>query len=302
MSFCGEVKSELSKVEAENKCCRHAQAYGMLLFGKTFSSTDIKFKTEYCDVAELLVKTIKNELDCVPSDKFENCKKYTIEVTGKVQTKKIFNRFGHSEKDISLRINRANIENDCCFSSFLRGVFLSCGTISDPEKNYHVEFVVPYLKLSKDLLQIISELGFNAGHVVRNSNHVIYLKNSENIEDILTYMGAPMSSLKVMGIKMTKNVKNKINRQMNFENANMTRTIDAGLAQVDAIKLIKKYKKFDLLNDELKELAQLRLENPDMSLKELGKNLATPISRSGVNHRLSKIISIADEISFDKKL
>ncbi|MEE0443496.1 MAG: DNA-binding protein WhiA, partial [Acutalibacteraceae bacterium] len=201
----------------------------------------------------------------------------------------------HAVNSISLRINRGVFEDDECYGSFLRGVFLSCGSIANPDKNYHLEFVIPFHNLSLDLLKILTDFGLKAKLILRKYSYVVYLKDSESIEDLLTLMGAVNSSLELMGIKIQKDVRNKINRQMNFESANMSRSIEAGLAQVEAIEIIEKKQGLDSLSDELKEVAILRRENPDMSLKQLGENLTVPISRSGVNHRLMKIMEIADK-------
>ena len=144
-------------------------------------------------------------------------------------------------------------------------------------------------------MKILTDFGLKAKLILRKYSYVVYLKDSESIEDLLTLMGAVNSSLELMGIKIQKDVRNKINRQMNFESANMSRSIEAGLAQVEAIEIIEKKQGLDPLSDELKEVAILRKENPDMSLKQLGENLSVPISRSGVNHRLMKIMEIADK-------
>ena len=158
---------------------------------------------------------------------------------------------------------------------------------------------MPYLNLSRDLKLFINDydqLSVEPKSIVRNSNHVIYFKDSEAIEDLLTVMGAVNSSLEIMGVKMYKDMRNNVNRKLNFENANLDKTIDASSKQIDAILHIKKTVGLSYLSDDLREVAELRIENPDMSLRELGSLLSVPISRSGVNHRLAKICSIAKQI------
>ncbi len=295
MSFTAEVKKELAGLEPLAECCKRSFAYGFLLYGKSFTARSVSCTTDYAEVMQSFERTI-NETSGVETavSRLKNGK-YVLKIPSAEDRKRIIEYFDHSINSISLRINRGVLEDDECYSAFIRGVFLSCGSIANPDKNYHLEFVVPYHNLSLDLLKILTDYGLKAKHILRKYSYVIYLKDSESIEDLLTLMGAVNSSLELMGIKIQKDVRNKINRQMNFESANMSRSIEAGLAQVEAIEIIEKKQGLDSLSDELKEVAVLRRENPDMSLKQLGENLSVPISRSGVNHRLMKIMEIADK-------
>ncbi|MEE0980673.1 MAG: DNA-binding protein WhiA, partial [Acutalibacteraceae bacterium] len=270
-------------------------AYGFLLFGKSFGVRSVSCASDYECVIESFSAVI-NELTGI-SPVISNLKsgKRVLKIQTSEERKILLEFFDHSVNEISLRINHGNFEDDDCYFAFLCGVFQSCGSLSDPNKGYHLEFVVQHNKLSGDLLKILTDSGLSAKYILRKYSHVIYIKGSEDIEDLLTMMGAPNSSLQLMGIKVQKDVRNKINRKMNFESANMSRAIEAGLAQVEAIEIIEKKQGLDSLTDELKELALLRKENPDMSLKELGASLSVPISRSGVNHRLAKLISIAEK-------
>lgn len=295
MSFTGDVKTELTENYIMSDFCLKAYTYGFLLFGKSFSSRSICCTSDYECVINSFADALAEVTGVVPAVNKLKSGKYNLRVLKSVDRTKIMSFFDHSPSDVSLRIKHGIFEDDECFGAFLKGVFLSCGTVANPDKNYHMEFVVPHKKLSDDLLRILNDLDLNAKYILRKYSNVVYLKGSENIEDVLTMMGAVNSSLYIMGVKVQKDVKNKINRQMNFESANMSRSIDAGLAQVRAIELIEKKQGLDSLPAELKELALLRLDNPDMSLKELGASLSVPISRSGVNHRFEKIMSIAEK-------
>lgn len=295
MSFTGEVKRELAGLEFSSECCKRAFAYGFLLYGKSFTARSISCATDYSEVMEAFQGTIAETVGVETAVTRLKSGKYVLKVATAEGRKRTIEYFDHAVNSVSLRINRGVLEEDECYGAFLRGVFLSCGSIANPDKGYHLEFVIPYQNLSLDLLKILTDYGLKAKHIIRKYSHVIYLKESESIEDLLTLMGAVNSSLELMGIKIQKNVRNKINRQMNFESANMSRSIEAGLAQVEAIEIIERKQGLDSLSDELKEVAILRRENPDMSLKQLGENLKIPISRSGVNHRLMKIIEIADK-------
>ena len=299
MSFSAEVKNEILSVETERECCRHAFAYGMMLFSRAFSSLDISLLTEHGGIAEKYCEVINNICGVAPELLKSDAGKYKAEVKAQEDRVKILETFGYDKKSGALRLNWSNITDECCKNAFLRGAFLSCGTVNDPKKGYHLEFVVPYMNLSRDFTRFIreyDELGIEPKTIRRNSNYVIYFKDSESIEDILTVMGAVNSSLELMGVKMYKDMRNNVNRKLNFENANFDKTIDAAARQIEAIEHIKNTVGLSYLSDELREIAVLRAENPDMSLRELGSSLSTPISRSGVNHRLQKICDIAQSI------
>lgn len=299
MSFSADVKNELLLIESENECCMHAFAYGMMLFSRAFSYYDISLLTEHGGVAEKYCELMIKVCGVTPQIIKSEAGKYKIEVLKKEDRLKVLETFGYDKKTGTSRLNWGNMTDECCKTAFLRGAFLTCGTVNDPNKNYHLEFVVPYLNLSKDLKVFINdydELNVVPKSITRNSNYVIYFKDSESIEDLLTVMGAHNSSLELMGVKMYKDMRNNVNRKLNFENANLDKTIDAASKQINAILHIKKTVGLSYLSDDLKEIAEIRLENPDMSLRELCESLSTPITRSGVNHRLNKICSIAAQI------
>ncbi len=299
MSFSADVKNEILCSDFENQCCMHAFAYGMMLFSRGFSYYDMFLLTEHSGVAEKYYELMKTTCGVKPQMVKSGAGKYKVEVTKKEDRLKVIETFGYDKKSGTSRLNWSNIADECCKAAFLKGAFLTCGTVNDPNKNYHLEFVVPYLNLSRDLKLFINdydELTVEPKSITRNSNHVIYFKDSESIEDLLTAMGAFNSSLEIMGVKMYKDVRNNVNRKLNFESANLDKTIDAASKQVEAILHIKNTVGLSYLSDDLKEIAELRLENPDMSLRELGENLKKSISRSGVNHRLKRICEIAKEI------
>ena len=295
MSFTGDVKTELTENFIMSDKCLRAYTYGFLLFGKSFTSRSVTCASDYECVISSFASSVEETTGIKPVVGRLKSGKYTLKVQTTVQRKKVLECFDHSVNEIALRIKHGIFEDEECYGAFLKGAFLACGTVSNPDRNYHMEFVVPHTKLCMDLIKVLNDLDINAKHIIRKYTNVIYIKDSENIEDMLTMMGAVNSSLYIMGVKIQKDVRNKINRQMNFESANMSRSIEAGLVQVKAIETIIDNQGFESLADDLKELAQLRLENPDMSLKELGESLHPPISRSGVNHRLEKIIGIAEK-------
>ncbi|MBR2730685.1 MAG: DNA-binding protein WhiA [Clostridia bacterium] len=288
------MKSELSKIEILSPCCKHAQVYGLVLFAH-FSKYNLSITTENPDVFEMYLQSIR-ACGVTPVVNESGNKKLTAYVRTEAEKARVFEQFGHALSEPTLRLNRANLADECCTSAFLRGVFLSCGTVTDPERGYHLEFVVPYKKLSTDLMKLLNELELSPKSIVRKGNHIVYFKDSESIEDLLTFIGASDASLIVMNVKIEKDVKNKINRLINFEMSNLNKTLDASKEQIAAIEFIRAHGGIGLLPEPLQELAILRLENSDASLSTLQSLLSEPISRSGINHRLARIVDFADHL------
>ena len=179
---------------------------------------------------------------------------------------------------------------------FTAGVFLACGSVNDPAKEYHLEFACPEESLAEQLVILLGDIGVTAKTVIRRGQHIVYIKGSESIEDTLTFIGASSCTLELMNMKIYKDIRNKANRIANCDAANIDKVVKAAMKQIDDIKLIDHAVGLDTLSDELREVAQLRLDNIDMSLQEIGETLSEPISRSGVNHRFKKLAKLADEI------
>ena len=295
MSFSSDVKQELAAIEIFSACCSRAQVYGLVLFAR-FSSGEISITTENTTVLNLYIQSVRAICGAEPIISSNTTKKLLAVLEGAENRNAVYDYFGHGTRDATLRINRSNLAEDCCYAAFLRGAFLACGTVTNPNKGYHLEFVVSHKRLCLDMIKLMQEMELNPKYILRKGNHIIYFKDSESIEDILTVMGATNSSLEFMGIKMEKDMKNSVNRKLNFEMSNLTKTIDAAALQVDAIKKIEQKSGLSSLPEKLSEIARLRLDNPDVSLTELGKMLSEPISRSGVNHRLQRLIEIADKL------
>lgn len=305
MSFSSLIKEELCQITDMPDCCTHSMAYGMLLFGRSFNARGISILTEHSCVAEKYAQLLKITADYDAEIKVSSAKKYSINIEEKSDMLKVLSAFSASENDSVLRVNRGNLLNEhddkrseilnCCNGAFLRGAFLSCGTVSDPQKGYHLEFVVPYKTLSMDLMKFLTEYNLKAKHMTRRSVNVIYLKDSESIEDLLNIMGAQKSAFDIMNIKILKDLRNYSNRQANFSYANITRTVNAAFDQVQAIDRMMKKGTFELLSDELKNIARLRYENTELSLRELGEMCDPPLSRSAVNHRIKKLMSFSNK-------
>lgn len=305
MSFSFETKKELCSFVNQNAASMRAECYGFLLFAKIFSHDKIVFNTENPYTAARFMDLMAIEFSAITEKKTaltgkkDGQRLFTLSVPLSSDCERIFSELGHSRQSISLRINRANIEDEVLVSSFLRGVFLCCGSVSDPKKDYHLEFSVPYNNLCSDLCRIISEVssrGKEPRRLVRKGAFVAYIKDSEEIADLLAFIGAPIASMSLMQEKILKSIRNDVNRKMNSEMANINKTAKASAVQLEAIEKIKRLRGLDSLPDDLKSIAQLRLENPEHSLRDLGEMLLPPISRSGANHRMKRILEIAENI------
>ncbi len=300
MSFSSSIKSELCKLENKKTCCLRAECYGMWLFSKCFSLRETAYVTENGGVARRMLELAAaaagagGELSYGVSRRKKPA--YRVALQDEDSRLRLLSAFGHTGGETSLRINRAVLEDDCCQAAFLRGAFLTCGTAADPQKGYHLEFAVPYQKLANQLYTLLSEVtAFPVNPLLasRKGSYVVYWKESGQIEDLLTFLGAAGASMELMQVRMYKEAKNDINRKANFETANMDKTYSASARQIAAIAVLNDVGELSNLPDGLRELARLRLENPEMTLRQLGEALG--ISRSGVNHRLERLLELGEK-------
>lgn len=301
LSFSGRVKKELCAVKNEKDCCERAECYGAMLFFRSFSHSGISFKTEYEFCSQRFEQLISDTLDTKVQITRPGTKNGLF--SGKIDSglcEDIFNFFFHNKKDTSLCINRGNIDGDCCVSAFLRGAFLSAGSVTSPEKEYHLEFKVAYKHLANDLATFIGDYFTPPKITTRKSVYVVYYKDSGVIEDFITLMGGQLSSMDFMQAKMMKEMRNNVNRTTNCITANISKTLSAVSRQKKAIEIIEKSGGLELLPPSLYEVAVLRKQNEDASLNELRELLSDPLSRSGLNHRLEKIIEISEKIEQEK--
>ena len=191
------------------------------------------------------------------------------------------------------------IQKDCCKKAFIRGIFLAAGSVNDPNKAYHFEIVVHNKDIAGIVRDIINSFSLDAKIVKRKKYYVVYLKEGSMIVDILNVMEAYVSLMDMENVRIIKDMRNDINRRVNCETANIQKTVNAARRQIEDIEYIEKTKGLKYLSDSLRMLAELRLEEPDANLAELGEMLNPPVSKSGVNHRLRKISSIANELRED---
>lgn len=295
MSFSNDVRSEIcSSVNDKDK--RFACLYGMLLFSRTLSPEHICFQSESRTSAELFSSLFRAVFKAEPTSGEHTRKNgtalHTCEVWGSA-AEAVYQKYRLAENK---RVINSEIIATNSLGVFTAGVFLACGSVNDPSKEYHLEFACPEDGLAQQLETLLHDIGVTARTMVRRGQSIVYIKGSESIEDTLTFIGAPQCTLELMNMKIYKDIRNKANRIANCDAANIDKVVKAAMKQIEDIKLIDRAVGLDNLSDELREVAQLRLDNIDMSLQEIGETLSEPISRSGVNHRFKKLAKIAEEL------
>ena len=295
MSFCSDIKNELTKIKV-SRCCLQALTYGLLLFGRAFSAARISMQSENEAVTKLYASLIGKNYDAQVKiiKGGSQSTTYRAEVNDEIDRLKILASvdFGMCDGKISHEFfNRA-----CCEAAFVRGAFLACGQMSDPEKSYRVDFPVKSAALAQELRDILSKHSVSANISTRGNGFVVYIKRSEMIINLLTLMGASMRSLELIETTIMKEANNKTNRVFNCDGANIKKTIEASIKQRTAIEYLIKREMLSSLPKELITVARLRMQYPESSLKELCKNSPEPITVSGLNHRLKKIIENYEDI------
>lgn len=297
MSFSSDVKKELCQIRTETSATC-AQCHGMLVLCRSFSFGKILFQSGVKEVAEHFCTLLRQSFDIIAFVKTGGTKRpvYTVEVTSDADRKRILNKLAYKNTD-PLIIDFDKIRANGHIKEFIRGAFLAAGNLSDPEKEYRAEFSFKENEVAADFIGILDSKGFDFTMTYRAGKFLVYTKNSTTIEELLTYIGAGSEALNLMGVKVYKSIRNKSNRQNNFETSNILKTANAVFLQTEAIKKLKTAGKLETLPEELLEAATLRLNNPEMSLAALCKLSKARLTRSGLNHRLQKLIALAEELT-----
>ena len=302
-SFSYNVKEEIiGKINSKPKA--DACLMGILIACNNLSADEILFLTEHKSVADFFKFNVgricedDNAVLVQTIEKRNEITLYSLSIDNKDNRLKLLDYF---RLDSVRRLTINELPKAKFYPQLVSGVFLSCGSVNNPNKTYHLEFVLPTLDLCNDFgALIIDNFDIIPKHTERKNSQVVYLKESENIIDMLTIMGAVNASLEIMNVKIFKDMKNKINRMVNCDNANIEKTLKAAERQIADIELIDETVGLDTLPETLQEIARIRYNNPDFNLNDLGSAMNPPISRSGANHRLKKIAQIAEEIRSTK--
>ena len=312
MSFSSVTKNELSRIEIDKDCCALAELAALVRMNGTVQITgmqniNLKFTTENAAIARRIFSILKMmyhsdiEVMVRKNKQLKKNNNYLIIVHDKKISEKVLSDVGYIDKDRSNLFNprygvpKNIVASRCCKRSFTRGSFLGGGSMSNPEKTYHLEFVTSHEEHAKSLRDIINSFELNSKIIQRKDNFVVYIKEGEQIVDLLNIIGAHQALLKLEDIRVLKEVRNNINRLVNCETATLGKTISASMRQIESIKTIQRRMGLNKLPDSLREIAEVRLANPDASLKEIGEMMNPPIGKSGVNHRFRKLEEIADE-------
>lgn len=298
MSFSQDVKSEIVQKKITRDCCALAASYGIACFGRYFDSKGLVLHTELSGVAQYAKRlfSICGVHGEIITKERPSGPLYEFKVDEPGEVSKMLSLFHCEEDQVSRHIDPRLIRCGHCFSAFVASAFLCCGTMTDPSKEYNLEFLCPRYNLAKDLEGILAEHEFTPRRTVRKGVNVIYVKASEQVADLLTFMGAGGAAMQIMDHKMFKELRNKTNRLNNCEMANIDKVVTANVAAKKAIEYLQQKGDFDALPAPLRQAAQLRLDWPDLSLAQLVGKSPEPISKSGLSHRLKKLEHLAEEL------
>lgn len=295
MSFSGEIKEELAVQYAKARHCNLAELSAIFnMCGEFYESRDgicaLRFRTENFPVARKCFTLMKKTFN-IKTDIVIRCN----------PQKGSFNYMLYGKGEELLAVKHAMVQAVCCKRAYIRGAFLAAGSVSDPNKSYHFEIVCDQEGQAEYLRSMIRSFGLDAKIVLRKNNYIVYLKEGDQIVDVLNVMEAPGALMKLENVRIMKDMRNSVNRKVNCETANIKKIVSAAVRQKEDIEYIRDTVGFDKLPEGLRTIALARLAYPDAPLKELGAALETPLGKSGVNHRLRKLSEIADRLREHKE-
>ena len=299
MSFSFDTKNELCRLPVQKLCCARAEAYGILLYCNTFHSAEIRIITENPNFAARLPRLFQRAFSLRFDRQPEAGQpgKMVFQITQKEKLDHIINVLGYDPRQtLVLHINFAMLEEECCRASFLRGAFFAGGSITDPLKRYHLELTTSHLQASRELEVLLRECGYPPKSLSRNGSFITYFKQSDQIEDFLTLIGAPVAAMQIMSAKLEKDLRNSVNRRLNCDNANLDKAVLAAQEQMDAIRRLQAAGVLERLPDKLQQTAATRMEHPELTLSELAEAFSPPLTKSCLNHRLRKLMELAGEL------
>lgn len=313
MSFSLEIKEELETRIDAAKHCQIAEFAAIMAFcGKVRRRTGGLMGLELTTENEVVRRKVV-ELAIKAFSASEEL--FEVEYEGK--NNRIINIFINDEKLIAkilmaikwcddnftvvepVFVNHRIIQKECCKRAFIRGAFLAAGSISDPNKSYHYEIVCEYEEDAVQMQELLKFFNLDAKIIQRKRNYITYIKEGNNITDVLNIMGAFVSQMKLYNVMILKGMRNDVNRKVNCETANLNKTIEAAVKQIRDIEYVRDTVGLESLSDGLREVAEIRLKNPDMKLKDIGELLNPPVGKSGVNHRLRKISELAQKLRIE---
>ncbi len=313
MSFSAKTKSEMARIVSEKACCQKAELAALIRMDGIIqisagNRVTLNISTENAAIARKVFSLLKNlfnihtEVMMRKGIRLKKNNSYLVRVAEPDKVRLILKSIGvlDVEGDLAEGIDQELLKKECCRRSYLRGVFLGGGSVSDPEGDYHLEIITNDLKHAEAICRLIRKYKLHAKIGTRKNWQVVYLKGSEAIVDMLSIMGAHTALLNFENVRIVKDMRNKVNRLVNCETANLNKTVNAALRQVENIRFVVKTFGLETLPDGLREMAELRLLYPEVSLKELGELMNPPIGKSGVNHRIRKLEKMAEKLRGNK--
>ena len=299
ISFSGSAKAEVCRYNPTKNCCALAECFGILLFCNSFTADSIKIITESREFSYILPKLFHKAFD-IDFDSYPSLAspgKLIFQIWDPEKIGVIMESFGFSAEDtLALHVNYPMVEEECCKAAFLRGAFLAGGSVTDPEKGYHMEFSTTHQSVARETNLLIREaMAFSPKMATRGGGQVLYLKQSEQISDLLTYLGASVAAMGIMETRLEKELNNKVNRRCNCDEANTSKVVEAAQEQLAAIRILRESGRLEHLPNKLQQAAMAREENPAASLTELAEMMEPPITKPAMNHRLKKLVLASKE-------
>lgn len=299
LSFSAGAKAEMCRSFPNKHCCALSQCFGILLFCNSFTGENIRIITESREFAQLLPKLFKKafSMDFDIQPEADAVGKLNFQITDPDKISDIMEWYGFDPQDtLSVHINLAVIEEECCKAAFLRGAFLAGGSVTDPGKGYHMELNTTHQSVAREGFSLIQEsLGFSPKTAARGGGQVLYLKQSDLIADLLTYLNAPVAAMGIMEAKLEKELNNRVNRRCNCDDANISKVIEAAQEQLNAIRKLQELEMYENLPAKLKQAADARIQHPEASLTELAAMMQPPITKPAMNNRLKNLVKMAQE-------
>ncbi len=299
ISFSASAKAEICRNLPQKQCCALAECFGILLFCNSFGSDGIRIITESREFAQHLPKLFKKAFSCsfdqLPD--FEAAGKLVFQITQPEKISAIMSAYGFDRQDtLSLHVNMAVMEDDCCKISFFRGAFLAGGSVTDPAKGYHIELATTHKSVAGECYVLMREvLDFYPKTAQRSGAQVLYIKQSDMISDFLTYLGAPVAAMGIIEARLEKELNNKVNRRCNCDDANISKVVAAAQEQLSALRILREKGMVESLPGKLKQALIAREAHPAASLTELASMMEPPITKPAMNHRLKKLVELAKE-------
>lgn len=299
VSFSAAAKAEICRVFPQKKCCALAECFGILLYCNSFAPDGIRIITESREFAGCLPKLFKKafgiSFDLLPESDAPG--KLVFQITDPIKIECIMNSYGFDIRGtLALHVNLPVVEEDCCKAAFLRGAFLTGGSVTDPIKGYHMEMTTTHHSVARETCALMWEImEFYPKNADRSGGQVLYIKQSEMISDFLTFLGAPLAAMGIMEARLEKELNNKVNRRCNCDDANTSKVVEAAQEHLAAIRILRERGIVENLPAKLQQAIEARESNPEASLTELAVMMSPPITKPAMNHRLKKILEIAKE-------